>query len=262
MNTPPLLEYRNITVCRDEHVALDSISLSIETGEHVAILGPNGSGKSTLIKTFTRECYPLLRANTSLRMLGQDTWNVFEMRAMMGIVTNDLMSSVTREFDFTGREIVLSGFFGSVGLWPYYEVQPHMQTKADEVMEMLEISHLGGRQVTEMSSGEARRIVIARALVNEPKALVLDEPTTSLDFRAMHELREFMRKVAKSGTTILLVTHHLPDIIPEIGRVILLQNGRIVGDGPKSEILTAAALSKLFEMEVDIEEHNGYYHIW
>jgi iron complex transport system ATP-binding protein len=262
MKKPPLIEYQNITVCRGERVVLESISLSIETGEHVAILGPNGSGKSTLIKTFTRECYPLLRADSSLRMLGRDTWNVFEMRAMLGIVTNDLMSSVTREFDFTGREIVLSGFFGSVGLWPYYEVLPHMQKKAGEVMEMLEITHLGDRQVAGMSSGEARRVVIARALVNEPKALVLDEPTTSLDFRAMHELREFMRKVANAGTSILLVTHHLPDIIPEIGRVILLQNGRIVGDGPKNEILTSGALSKLFEMEVDIEEHNGYYHIW
>ena len=262
MNKPPLIEYRNITVCRDERVVLESISLSIEAGEHVAILGPNGSGKSTLIKTFTRECYPLQRGDASLRMLGRDTWNVFELRAMMGIVTNDLMSSVTREFDFTGREVVLSGFFGSVGLWPYYEVLPHMEKKADEVMAMLEISHLGDRQVTEMSSGEARRVVIARALVNEPKALVLDEPTTSLDFRAMHEMREFMRKVANAGTTILLVTHHLPDIIPEIGRVILLRNGRIVGDGPKREILTSDTLSELFEMEVDIEEHNGYYHIW
>ena len=249
-------------MCRDERVVLESISLSIEAGEHVAILGPNGSGKSTLIKTFTRECYPLQRGDASLRMLGRDTWNVFELRAMMGIVTNDLMSSVTREFDFTGREVVLSGFFGSVGLWPYYEVLPHMEKKADEVMAMLEISHLGDRQVTEMSSGEARRVVIARALVNEPKALVLDEPTTSLDFRAMHEMREFMRKVANAGTTILLVTHHLPDIIPEIGRVILLRNGRIVGDGPKREILTSDTLSELFEMEVDIEEHNGYYHIW
>ena len=262
MNNPPLIEYRNITVCRDEHVALENISLAIEVGEHVAILGPNGSGKSTLIKTFTRECYPLLRGDASLRMLGKEVWNVFEMRAMMGIVTNDLMSAVMREFDFTGREIVLSGFFGSVGLWPYYEVLPYMRTKAEEVMAMLGIQHLGDRQVTQMSSGEARRVVIARALINEPKALVLDEPTTSLDFKAMHELREFMRTVAKAGTTILLVTHHLPDIIPEIERVILLQNGRIVGDGPKREVLTAQALSGLFEMDVDIEEHNGYFHIW
>jgi iron complex transport system ATP-binding protein len=257
----PLIEYQNITVCRGETVALDSITLSIGVGEHVAILGPNGCGKSTLIKTMTRECYPRLDGPGSwMRILGQDTWNVFDLRAMLGIVSNDLMQSCTREY--SGREIVLSGFFSSIGIWPNHHVTPHMEQRTDELLRQLEVEHLADRNTDEMSSGEARRILIARALVHEPKALVLDEPTTSLDFHATHELREILRKIAKSGTSIVLVTHHLPDIIPEIDRIILMKQGRVLRDGSKAEILTSASLSEGFATEAEVVEKNGYYQVW
>src|SRR5690349_20542364 len=217
---PALLDLQNISVMRGEKTVLEDFSLVIRADEHVAILGPNGCGKSTLIKTMTRECYPRLDGPDSwMRIMGQAIWNVFDLRAMLGIVSNDLMLSCTR--DYSGREIVLSGFFSSIGIWPNHHVTPEMERRTDELLKRLEITHLADRNTNELSSGEARRILIARALVHQPKALVLDEPTTSLDFHATHELREILRKIAQSGTSIVLVTHHLPDIIPEINRVFL-----------------------------------------
>lgn len=259
--SPPLIEFQNVTIHRGEKVALDGVTLSIRLGEHVAILGPNGSGKSSLIKAITRELYPRFAGNGSgLRILGRDRWNVFELRVLLGIVSNELMQSCSR--DFSGREVVLSGFFSSIGVWPNHEVTPAMERKADEVLELLEVSHLAERNVDEMSSGEARRILIGRALVHDPKALVLDEPTASLDLHAMHELRLILRKLAQAGTSIIVVTHHLPDIIPEIGRVILIKKGRVLRDGAKPETLTSNSLTELFETPVELVERAGLYQIW
>jgi len=256
----PLLDYRGVTVHRGEKAALDNVSLSIAVGEHVAILGPNGSGKSTLIKTITRECYPIRDGGSSLRIMGKDVWNVFELRSMLGIVSNDLMQTCTR--DYSGYEIVLSGFFSSIGIWPHHRVTPEMEERVRDIMEWLEIGHLAERDTGEMSSGEARRILIARALVHEPKALLLDEPANSLDLRAAHELREMLRRIARVGTSILLVTHHLPDIIPEIERVILMNEGRVHRDGRKAEIITPVLLGEVFRTEVRLLERDGYFLMW
>ena len=246
---------------RGETAALNSITLSIGVGEHVAILGPNGSGKSSLIKAITRECYPTRRTpRTALRILGREVWHVFDLRALLGIVSNDLMQSCTR--DYSGREVVLSGFFSSVGLWPNHEVTPEMERKADEVIERLEIPYLADRNVNEMSSGEARRILIGRALVHDPKALVLDEPTASLDLHAMHELRAILRKLARSGTSLIVVTHNLPDLVPEIDRVILLKRGCVFQDGAKQQVLRPGILSELFETPVEVARRDGYYQMW
>ena len=257
---PPLIELENVTVRRDERIALDGVTISIAQGEHIAILGPNGCGKSTLIKLISRDLYPVLKPEPwTLRIMGRDKWRLFDLRHHLGIVSNDWMQRCTR--DYSGYEIALSGFFGSVGIWPYHPVTAEMESKTREVMELLEISHLAPRNTNEMSSGEARRILIARALVHSPQALVLDEPTTSLDLRATWELRDVLRKLAANGISILMVTHHLPDIIPEMRRVVLMREGRVVMDGPKEQVLEAGALSGLFGVPVEVLERAGYYHV-
>jgi iron complex transport system ATP-binding protein len=257
--SPALLDFRHVSVILGGQRVLDDITLTIGTGEHIAILGPNGCGKSTLIKTITREYYPLAAPESSLTILGQDTWNVFELRPFLGIVSGDLMRRVTR--DISGRDLVLSGFFSSIGVQPYHHVSDAMVQKTDQVLTLLEARHLADRALTRMSSGEAHRLLIGRALVHDPLALLLDEPSNSLDFRAALELRSLLRKLARAGTGILMVTHHLPDILPEIDRVILLRQGRVFADGPKNELLARKQLSELFGLPVKLARRDGYFYL-
>src|SRR5712692_4463566 len=255
-----LIEFDNISLMRGATLALDRISLRIGVGEHVAILGPNGCGKSTLIKAITRECYPLLRDDSSVKILGRETWNVFELRSLLGIVSSDLMAAATR--DVTGMDLVLSGFFSGIGIWPHHNVTREMRIKAERALGQMEVPHLAQRFTDEMSSGEARRVLLARALVHDPRALILDEPTTALDLFAQQELRGILSKLAKSGIGIVMVTHHLSDLIPEIERVVLMSRGRIAADGRKSEILTPERLSALFGLPLEMIEREGFYNLW
>ena len=261
----PLLDLQNICVMRGNaangaKTALDDFSLRINLNEHVAVLGPNGCGKSTLIKTITRECYPMVRDGSSMSILGQKNWNVCELRSLLGIVSNDLMSLCTGEA--SGLDVVLSGFFSSTRVFPNHQVDPAQREMAEMALAQLGVLHLSARPVEEMSSGEAKRVLIARALVHNPRALLFDEPSNSLDISAQRGLRETMRSLANAGIGIILVTHELADIVPEIERVVLMSKGRVVHDGHKDKVLRAQNLSAVFGVPVEIGRRDGYYHSW
>jgi len=254
---PPLLALSHVTVLREDHPALQDVTLRVDAGEHVCVLGPNGCGKSTLIKTTTRECYPVASEDSSISILGRERWNIFELRSLLGVASPDLPASCTT--DATGRDVVLSGFFSSTRIFPHHAPNPDLLEKTDAALARLGIAHLAARPLAQMSSGEAKRTLIARALVHEPQTLLFDEPSNALDIGALLQLRDTMRSLARDGLGILLVTHHVSEIIPEIDRVVLLREGRIVGDGPKQAILTSERLSALFGANIEIARRDGYY---
>ena len=265
---------------------LDRLTLSIRLGEHTAILGPNGAGKSTFIKLLTLQLYPLadplppslagssgelppsLAGNSGelrrIRVFGQDRWDVFELRSKLGIVSADLHDRFVHGNSngvLTGLDAVVSGFFATHGLFGHQQVTEAMRRQAAVALERVDAARLARATLDTMSTGEARRVLIARALVHQPAALVLDEPTRGLDVVSRHQVMERVRELARQGTTILLVTHHIDEIIPEINRVVLLRRGRIDRDGAKADVLTGAALSHAFDAPLAVEEAGGYFHV-
>jgi iron complex transport system ATP-binding protein len=264
MSPEPVLELTHASVRKGDTLVLHGLSLTIQTGQHTAILGPNGAGKSILVSLLTHEerALPLGNGTSPVRVFGDDNWNVFELRPQLGIVSADLHQRFVggnSEGRITGMAAVLSGFLASQGILRYGVLTDEMQRKAADALGRLGAAHLADRRMHEMSSGEARRILLARALVTSPRALVLDEPTTGLDVVARHRFMERVRQIARDGTTVILITHHVEEIIPEIDRVILLKNGRIAGAGSKPEMLNGASLSDVFDGPMKVEENGGYY---
>lgn len=241
---PPLIELSGVSVVRSGRVILDAIDLRVEQGEHVAILGPNGCGKSTLIRALTREIHPHA-GRGSVKIDGRERWVIAELRTILGVVSEEPKGPLLGEP--TGLDIAVSGLLGTYGVTVQHVVTPQMWGQAHDALDRVEAARLADQPVETMSTGERRRVFIARALVSRPKALVLDEPTSGLDMKAAHEFQQTMSRLARSGTAVILVTHHLDEIVPEIERIVMLKCGRIFADGGRSE-LNAERLAGLFDI--------------
>lgn len=254
-----LIELDHATVVRGQVKVLHGLSLSIAQGQHTALLGPNGCGKSTFIKLITRELYPLAlgAGSAPVRVLGQTRWQVDRLRSQLGIVTGDLGSTLADMPGLTVEQAVLSGFFASCVVPAFREVTADMRARAAQALALTGALTLRERGYAELSAGESRRVLIARALVNQPQALLLDEPSTGLDLVARQQLVTTMRTLARQGITLVLVTHHIEEVIPEIQRVVLLRDGRVLADGSRTELLRDAPLSAVFGGAITVTEQDG-----
>ncbi len=266
MPSEPLLQLTNATVVKGGVRILDGLTLTIREHEHTAILGPNGSGKTTLLNLLTHDDRPLAAIDEppAVRVLGRDRWHVFDLRKQLGIVSAGLHQRFVAGHSagfITGEDAVVSGFFATQGFLLNCEVTDAQRDRARSALARVEALHLGSKTVNEMSTGEARRILIARALVTGPKALVLDEPTTGLDVVARHKFLETVRGVAREGTTVVLITHHVEEIIPEVRQVILLDRGKVHASGSAAEMLTADRLSALFGAPLRVEQVDGFFQV-
>ncbi len=263
MTKTPILQFENVNLRYFETEVLRNIDLVIADGEHCAILGPNGSGKSTLIKLISSELYPSIVPDFSERkILGEDAWNIAELRRYIGIVTNDLHNSFSVDGgNLTGLETVMSGFFGTLGLFPHQIIKQGYEDKAKLALKRLGIERLSGQKIGTMSTGELRKCLVARALVHPVRAILLDEPTVGLDIKAQLDFIEMMRALANDGTTVILITHHIEEVFEEISKVLLIKDGRIFTQGEKHDVLTAANLSQVFDINLMLHHKNGRYSV-
>src|SRR6201995_4330044 len=261
----PLVELEHVHVARGNNIVLHDVSLRIGRGEHVAILGPNGCGKSTLLKTMTCELYPIVKPETCVRLLGRERWDLTELKRRMGVVSPELPGKLI--LHTSGFDAVVTGFFSSSTLWPNLHVTDTMRERANEILTLVRAEDLRDNPVGQMSAGQQRRVMIGRALAGasvdgDVQMLLLDEPSNALDLAAQTDLREMLRGLAQRGVAIVMITHHIAVILPEMQRVVMRREGRIVADAGKGELLTERRLSGLFGREITVTERDGFWNAW
>lgn len=254
----PLLQIDDVTIKRGQSSLLDQVSLSIAQGQHTAILGQNGSGKSTLVKLIGREVYPT-DGKEGVRIFGQTRWDVFELRKRLGIVSPSLHQDLAAQPSLEVIDVVISGFFAARGVWGHHQVTTPMRHAAIQALIRMGGGHLGGRLMSTLSTGEARRVLIARALVHQPKALLLDEPCAGLDPGTRRRFLDTLRGLALSGTTLILVTHHVEEILPEIEHIVLLNQGRVLAEGDKADLITSERLTDLYGLPTQVTRRGDWY---
>lgn len=255
--TTPLLEICNATVYRGESIVFNNLNLTIEQGESVAILGPNGAGKSTLLKLLTREIYPYEQPDSFVKIFGRDRINVQQLREEIGLVSYDFQAKYMPIT--TGFDVVLSGLLGTIGHLYHHDITEQQKQLTLDTMARLNLLPLKDKMFQHMSSGQQRRLILARALIHNPKTVIFDEPTNSLDLQGCFQVLNDMRQLAAEGTSVIIATHHLHEIIPDIHRVVFIRDGKVVADGPKEELLTAERVSALYDTAVQMVKQDGYY---
>ena len=252
-----IIDFQNVTVFQGRNKVLEDFSLTIDESQSIVILGPNGSGKTTLLKLLNRELYIVEEKNSSLKIFEKDRWNVDELRSNLGVVSQHLQYGYSSSA--IGLYVVLSGFYSSDGIWQHQEFDESKLDRAKEVMDLLSINHLKDREFSTMSTGEQRKFLLARSLVNDPAVLIFDEPTSGLDMSTCFQYLEIIRELISMGKKVILVTHHIHEIPPEVTRVILLKEGRVIEDGDKDQILTNTNLTNLFDWPIRVIKENGYF---
>lgn len=255
--TQPLLQFAEAVVVRSGAPILSIDSFVLHERENIAVLGPNGSGKSTFIKLITREVFPLHRDDPPVLFRGSERVLLTEVKKCIGVVSSTMQDQITAHISV--EDVVLGGLFGTLGVLPHFQVLEDSKEQALRAMSLMGVQDLAPRDMKTLSTGQARRVLFARALVHDPDVLVLDEPCTGLDPGGMFHIRESMRHLAQAGKSIVLVTHYPEDVIPEIMRVVLLKEGRVFADGLKDELLSSETMTALFEVPLQIQRRRGYY---
>ncbi|MFP8967204.1 ABC transporter ATP-binding protein [Pokkaliibacter sp. CJK22405] len=251
---------KNVTAFQRDNKVFEGLNITIKAGEKVAILGPNGAGKSTFLKLITREIYPVVKDDSHVRLFGKERFMLTDLRKRLGMVSQDLQEDYTPYT--TALEVIASGFVGAIGHHDHLSITPEQMAIAQEQLANVGMQDFRDTMFQRLSTGQKRRLLVGRALVHDPEMLIFDEPSNGLDITAAAALLNLMRRYATPTHTLLLTTHHIDEVIPEIERVILIKKGQVIADGPKDEVLTSEILSEMYQVPVSLQSHNGWYRLW
>lgn len=255
-----VIELKHASVRRDGEYILKDVSLSVKEGEKIAVIGPNGAGKSTLINVISRNTYPLRTDDYSLALFGEERWRIEELKKKIGIVNHTLSWYVNTTY--TVFDIVISGLYAAIGLDFHHVVSDEDRARCEAELTRVGIRHLKDKAMNTLSSGERSRALLARAAITDPPLMLLDEAANALDFPSRSDLRRTISSYAVEGKTIILVTHELSEIIPEIDRIIVMKDGAVFADGKKEEVLTEKLLSEAYGQKIYVDSRDGLYSAW
>ena len=251
------LDCQNIDYIKDGSEILSRINLKIKEGEIVTILGPNGSGKSTLIKLISRSIYPRIKSGSKFKIYGKEMINIWDMRSKISFMNNEIHQRTHGSLKV--KDIVLSGIYGSIGIPKNINPSKINYDQAIKLIEKFNLSNKVNSRYDQLSDGQKRIVQILRALINKPKVLILDEPTSNLDINSTYLLINFLSSVIKEDISLLMSTNSIDNILKETTRVILIKEGIIKADGLPYKTINSEELSLLYDIEIKVLNSNGYW---
>ncbi len=250
------LELKNINISYKQNNIINNINLSLEIGQNTVLIGANGSGKSTILKTITKLKYPIYSKNSHIKLFNSKNINIWELRSKIGFVSSEIDHRIKSHMKVS--DIIISGFQGTFGLINKMKISSEHDMRLIKVMHKLNID-FPNKFYSQLSDGQKRKVLIARAIINQPKILILDEPTTNLDLKSRYLLLSNLRELLKLGVTIFYTTNNIESIIPEVSRIILLKKGEIINDGKPSKVMTTSNISNLYDYKLNLVNQDGYW---
>ncbi|HEU6446851.1 MAG TPA: ATP-binding cassette domain-containing protein [Verrucomicrobiae bacterium] len=254
----PILETTDLRIVRDRTVILDGVNWRVERGQHWAILGANGSGKTSLLSALTGYLMPTAGKISLLgKIYGKSDWR--DLRKQIGIVSSSIRQMMAD--DEPALETVASGKFAMIDFWG--RLSRKDKTAALKILRQIECGYLAARPWRVLSQGERQRVLIGRALMAKPRVLILDEPCAGLDPAAREHFLQFIQRLGenRNAPTLVLVTHHVEEIMPAFSHALILKRGKVLATGEKSEALNSKNLSDAFDSQMRLKQIGRRYEL-
>ena len=252
------LEAKNISCFKNGYEVVKDLNLKLKYCENVILIGPNGSGKSSLLELINRNIYPVIKKNTVFKIFNKDLINIWELRKKISTVNNDISTRINPNLKVI--DLVSSGLYGKYCKIPF-------KTESDisiveNLLKEMSIKHLSQKYFFHLSEGEKQIALIARALIKKPEILILDEPIANLDLKSKFYVIDKINELNKYNTKIICITHDISMITEIYNRIIMLKDRKIIADGTQSETINSKNINNLFDINIDIVNHNGNWHLY
>ena len=250
-------EAKNINCFKGCFRVIKDLNLNLAYSENVILIGPNGSGKSSLIEVINRNIYPVITNESKLKIFNKELVNLWELRKRISTVNNDIKNRINPNLQVF--DLILSGLYGRYSYIP--EKSKRDIYKVENIMKNMNISKLSKKNFSYLSDGEKQISLIARALINKPDIIILDEPIANLDYKSRFFVIDKINELSNLSTKILCVTHNISMITTIYDRVIMLKGGEIIADGHQDKVINSENLNKLYGIDVEVIKNNGFWTI-
>ena len=241
-------ECKNLSAYRNNYKVVRDLTLNLNSNENTVILGPNGSGKSSIIDLIYRNVYPVEKKNSYLKIFNKKLIDIWELRKKVSIINSDIRKRISG--GLLVKELIISGLFEKYT--KVNSVEKKDLEKVNKLINILDIKYMSKNRFEYLSDGEKQIALIARAMINNPQILILDEPTVNLDLRAKLSLTHRLNTISETNTKILLVTHDISLISKKYNRAIFLKNKEIIADGKPKDLLTTHNINKLYDVNIEL----------
>ncbi len=251
-------EARNISCIKNGYEVVKNLNLNLKYDENVILIGPNGSGKSSLIEVINRNIYPVIKKNSFIKIFNEELINIWNLRNKISTVNFEIRNRIHPKLKVF--DLIISGFYGK-----YCKVRNTSKEEVFLVQNLLKkmyLNKISQKYFSLLSEGEKQICLIARAIVNKPEILILDEPITNLDLKSKFYVIDQINELSRLNTKIICITHDISMITGIYNRVIMIKDRMIIADGKQNKVLNSKNINKLFDIDIEIKQYKGNWNIY